>query len=909
MSGKQWKGAFQLTPRLTLAKLQALLVGTDTSLDSEANQKRKDLSVVHFNGTSKNAVRKTLQSLSRVEEVTYVKAARKVVKARKSSPQSPKTSTTSQPSPHQAPAVLPNSDLQSLISKYPSGDRTIEPQNAVQNSTSSISMQSLGVVDTERMGGEDSLRYNRVYRNAYFPLHHPSSGVAEIGTKTDPIPDSKAGVEIPEQSAKSDYLGTLFGPRVSIVAPDSARTARTSAPAAEDYINEAVNANESTHDLNRHDLDQNLDDVMSIPDAGPRLVANDTREAELDSASDSTQVGPLMLKKKNTLPQGTSKRDGRTPLLGTGNSKNPTESDSKQFEHYFNESLPENGRIRICNIRKIFPTAILPDEHLTSILHEVDITGTGSLNKTQFITLMTTITHRKNERDQKIITNKIQSELKRKGQDGQLHVGRKIQGHDVNTWYNGPYAQRQTGQLRDATRPQASAGSDLIVTSDFTNPTRGYESALPPTALPEAPRPPPSAKDPDNVVMSDYTNPTRGYEFPLTPTPLPEAPSRPPSARDPDDIRHPAKSISANKDTEVDRRPSTSTDDKMLTWDGDDNRKKAADGGVNGWAFNSAWGREKPEVTTPAPIMEGQSWLDLPADMRTLTSKKTASKAKEASNEAYDAMDVDIQSKHIVEDQSTPVDEHPTTEDKTHEEQVETDDRTEEDEDPEVLSVHDQLKQLQKTVQMLQKKEEKRKQKEQKRKIIEDAFVEESTQAALKLINTEADAKRQYLEDINAAYKRKRDAEEEDSDVSADDETAFPRMKRSRTNVAPPQQPPFQGDVPRSASPILYTAPSPTVNHSGDNNNSTATNTSAELQAITQPSDAMVRCEAQDASVVQETVHQREGEKVTPIINREREETTVNQVVEPVLDYDSAYPTSPPIAPQEIQQETATARR
>jgi len=45
-----------------------------------------------------------------------------------------------------------------------------------------------------------------------------------------------------------------------------------------------------------------------------------------------------------------------------------------------------------------------------------------------------------------------------------------------------------------------------------------------------------------------------------------------------------------------------------------------------------------------------------------------------------------------------------------------------------------------------------------------------------------------------------------------------------------------------------------------------------------------VRCESQNPPVVKETVHQREKEEVTPVIDREREETIVNQVVQPVRD-------------------------
>ncbi|KAJ3041823.1 hypothetical protein HK097_002165 [Rhizophlyctis rosea] len=184
-----------------------------------------------------------------------------------------------------------------------------------------------------------------------------------------------------------------------------------------------------------------------------------------------------------------------------------------------------------------------------------------------------------------IFTYKKQSELKKKGQAGRMQMGRRIQGHDVNTWYNGPHAQRQAGQLRNAV-PKASDGQ------------------------------------PDVIVMADFTKPTRGYESPLPPTPLPEAPSPPPSAKNPVDIRNWAESVSASEDTEVDRPPSTSTDDELPTWGRDDDRKKAADGGANGVAFNSAWGREKPKIARPAPITDVQTWPELPADMRTLAPKK-----------------------------------------------------------------------------------------------------------------------------------------------------------------------------------------------------------------------------------------------------------------------------------------------
>ena len=50
--------------------------------------------------------------------------------------------------------------------------------------------------------------------------------------------------------------------------------------------------------------------------------------------------------------------------------------------------------------------------------------------------------------------------------------------------------------------------------------------------------------------------------------------------------------------------------------------------------------------------------------------------------------------------------------------------------------------------------------------------------------------------------------------------------------------------------------------HSGDNN-ATAANTGAGRSATTQSSGQTVRCEAQNAPVVQETVHQREREEVS----------------------------------------------
>lgn len=71
---------------------------------------------------------------------------------------------------------------------------------------------------------------------------------------------------------------------------------------------------------------------------------------------------------------------------------------------------------------------------------------------------------------------------------------------------------------------------------------------------------------------------------------------------------------------------------------------------------------------------------------------------------------------------------------------------------------------------------------------------------------------------------------------------------------------------------------------SGDNQNATAANTNAESRATTQASGGTVRCEAQNAPVVQESVHQREREEITPVVQRDREETIVNQVVQPVLD-------------------------
>ncbi|KAJ3042167.1 hypothetical protein HDV00_008054 [Rhizophlyctis rosea] len=48
--------------------------------------------------------------------------------------------------------------------------------------------------------------------------------------------------------------------------------------------------------------------------------------------------------------------------------------------------------------------------------------------------------------------------------------------------------------------------------------------------------------------------------------------------------------------------------------------------------------------------------------------------------------------------------------------------------------------------------------------------------------------------------------------------------------------------------------------------------------------DSTVRCETQNAPVVKEHVHAREKEEITPVIEREREETIVNQVVQPVKD-------------------------
>ncbi|KAJ3056936.1 hypothetical protein HK097_002314 [Rhizophlyctis rosea] len=110
------------------------------------------------------------------------------------------------------------------------------------------------------------------------------------------LPDTEAGLEIPEQSAKSGSMGNLYGRRVSIVAPDPARAAPISAPAAEDddleiIVAEGNRSNEPSAPISPKKRRMSLDPSRFQPLPGSETGREDTDASaiELDNTPPPAQ--------------------------------------------------------------------------------------------------------------------------------------------------------------------------------------------------------------------------------------------------------------------------------------------------------------------------------------------------------------------------------------------------------------------------------------------------------------------------------------------------------------------------------------------------------------------------------------------------------------------------------------------
>jgi len=85
------------------------------------------------------------------------------------------------------------------------------------------------------------------------------------------------------------------------------------------------------------------------------------------------------------------------------------------------------------------------------------------------------------------------------------------------------------------------------------------------------------------------------------------------------------------------------------------------------------------------------------------------------------------------------------------------------------------------------------------------------------------------------------------------------------------------------ASEATYAAPNETVPTAGVNTASTPIN-SVDRTATAGASGAKEYCYTQNAPVVQENLRERQEVHITPIVDREREETIVKQTIQPVVD-------------------------